>query len=355
MVRGVRRSRMVDTQAEAIALRDQILRDGWPADNAPTTDPVDPNSDEAGIHTVADVLALHIGDLTGRGCFTAACVKSMVRVWERDRVAGAAMLATPVAALTLARLTHFFDLRATESRTATGGTYKTTSILREYRTLHAALKPFRRDLEWPSLAGKDGWKEGESGPPPDPLPATLKKQLLLALAEPYRTVVQLGIWLNPRRANFTRMEQAHCHLDIPKPYLHLPKTKTRKRGEIVPLVPPAVKLLRAQIARHPGSRWLFPSPWKNFTTPLKGSDLYKKFKAAAVAIGRPTLRFHDLRHQFASELLANGYSPGEIAKAGRWKRAHEIYMHQADEHAREMLLSLTADGHARRRRSSSGG
>jgi integrase len=338
MVSGVRRSKEVDTQAEAVALRDRVLREGWPAENAPDTDPIDPTSDDAPIHTVRDVMQLHIGDLAGRGCTTVGCIKSLVRVWERDPIAGAPLLRTPVAKLDLGRLREFFDRRATESRTITGGPYKTTSILREYRTLHAALKTFRHDLEWPSLRGKAGWTEGETVPR-TPLTESEKKQMLLALAEPYRTIMQLGIWLNPRQASFSRMERAHLHLDVPKPWLHLPTTKTNKeRGEIVPLEPPAVKLLRAQLARHPGNRWVFPSPWKKFTTPIKKSKIYTTFKTAARAIGRPELRFHDLRHQFASELLALGYSVPQIAEAGRWKRAVTIYMHQADPVTRSMQI-----------------
>jgi integrase len=265
-----------------------------------------------------------------------------------DSILGA-LLATPLSALDGDAILDYLHDRETESRTKTGTRYKRTSILREYRNLHAAIRKFRPDLDWPNMRGKRGWSEGQQIPR-EPMTAEQKTRLLVALEEPYRTVAQLGMWLNPRRASFAKMERAHCHLDDPNgAWLLLPETKAHKQ-EIVPLEPPAIALFRAQLARHPGNKWVFPSPWKNGQTPISGGQFFVRVKRALRTIGRPDLNFHSLRHQFASDLLQQGYSLEKIAKAGRWDRVVKIYAHQADADTRAMQRALAHPASPRRRK-----
>ena len=126
------------------------------------------------------------------------------------------------------------------------------------------------------------------------------------------------------------------------------RTKTRKRRRVY-LCAPALQALREQLlARRPNALGLvFPSPradsvWNsdNFR-----ADVFVKAVERAAAKGEPSrradlerLEFHDLRHTFASLMIAAGANPLQIAEAlghtdktGRpdptlvWKRYGHLY------------------------------
>jgi integrase len=358
MVNGRRAQRMCETYEQAAALRTEWLTGGVPEPPKPTggapvppppaepaddelaTAPPSQESDDASTHTVEDAVRWYQGDLKLRD--RSALGVYQIEKWltwngTHDPIVQR-LLATPLAHLDATAILEYLHDRETVSRTKSGERFKRTSILREYRMLHTAIKHFRKDLEWPNMRGKRGWVEGSSLPR-EPLTAEQKKRLLLALEEPYRTAAQLAMLLNPRRGSFAKMEQRHCRLDQAQPVLILPETKTAAM-EVVALSQPAVDLLRAQIARHPGSRWVFPSRYKQGAMAISGGQFYVKVKRAARAIGRPDFVFHGFRHQFASDLLERGYSIDQIAKAGRWGRAVKLYAHQSDDVMRAMQLDL---------------
>jgi integrase len=342
MVNGRRAQRIVDSYDAAVALRDQWLKEGTPVSGSATVAaPASQESDDGPAHTVEDAVRWYLTDLAHRerSAATIYQIQRMLARWPHDPIAGA-FLQTPLTALDGHKVMDYLHDREEESRTVTGGRYKRASILREYRILHTAIKPFRRDLDWPNLRGKRGWTEGRVLPR-EPLSPEQKKRLLVALAEPYRTVAQLNMLLNPRRGSFAKMEQQHCHIDATNPWLLLPETKTHAE-EIVPLEAEAITLIRAQMARHPGNRWLFPSPHKKYTTPITGGHFGRMVRQAAHAIGRPDFHFHCFRHQYGSELLARGFTVEQIAKAGRWGNAVRVYLHQRDADARDMQRALSA-------------
>lgn len=57
--------------------------------------------------------------------------------------------------------------------------------------------------------------------------------------------------------------------------------------------------------KHSYSQWIFPNPLRP-EAPLNPSTAYRQLKKILQETGLPELRFHDLRHTFATHALANG-------------------------------------------------
>ena len=84
--------------------------------------------------------------------------------------------------------------------------------------------------------------------------------------------------------------------------LSRPKTETSVRKVSVPQE--AVDLLVAEHKRHPNNPYMFPSPiTREMYHPDSIVNLHKKILKDA---GLPHIRFHDLRHTFATLALQNG-------------------------------------------------
>ena len=81
-----------------------------------------------------------------------------------------------------------------------------------------------------------------------------------------------------------------------------PKTKNSIRTIILP--PYMVELL-AEMKKHKTCEWIFPSPVKQ-GEPRNPSAVYHRFKLILERSGCKNIRFHDLRHTFATMALENG-------------------------------------------------
>ena len=81
-----------------------------------------------------------------------------------------------------------------------------------------------------------------------------------------------------------------------------PKTKSSIRTIILPKS--VVKVL-AELKKTVKSRWIFPSPLKE-DMPRNPHTVYKKMQLVLERSGCKKIRFHDLRHTFATTALANG-------------------------------------------------
>ncbi|MBQ7288321.1 MAG: site-specific integrase [Clostridia bacterium] len=81
-----------------------------------------------------------------------------------------------------------------------------------------------------------------------------------------------------------------------------PKTKSSIRTIILPKV---VLNVLAEYKKTVNSRWMFPSPMIE-DMPRNPQSVYKKFKSILERAGCKDIRFHDLRHTFATTALANG-------------------------------------------------
>ena len=86
--------------------------------------------------------------------------------------------------------------------------------------------------------------------------------------------------------------------------LELTRPKTENSVRLVSIPQAAVELLIQEHDKHPDSPYLFPSPITGeMYHPDSVVNLHKKFLKDA---GLPHLRFHDLRHTFATTALQNG-------------------------------------------------
>lgn len=81
-----------------------------------------------------------------------------------------------------------------------------------------------------------------------------------------------------------------------------PKTKAAVRTLILP--PSVLKVMRAYWSKVE-SRWLFPSPKKE-DLPLRPSVVHQRLHRLLDHAGCERVRFHDLRHTFATNALAHG-------------------------------------------------
>ena len=81
-----------------------------------------------------------------------------------------------------------------------------------------------------------------------------------------------------------------------------PKTKASVRKLVLP---PAVLAVLRELKEQTESRWMFPSPVKE-DAPLDPQSVYRKMKKVLVRAQCKDIRFHDLRHTFATTALEHG-------------------------------------------------
>lgn len=81
-----------------------------------------------------------------------------------------------------------------------------------------------------------------------------------------------------------------------------PKTKAAVRTLILP---PSVRKVLAEYKTRVNSRWLFPSPKKD-DLPIIPSAVSRRLYTLLEHAGCEQVRFHDLRHTFATNALAHG-------------------------------------------------
>ena len=84
--------------------------------------------------------------------------------------------------------------------------------------------------------------------------------------------------------------------------LSIPKTKTSERTIILP---ESVLGVLSNYKTTINSEWLFPSPLNN-DLPREPTSVYKKTQRILERAGCKKVRFHDLRHTFATNALASG-------------------------------------------------
>ena len=81
-------------------------------------------------------------------------------------------------------------------------------------------------------------------------------------------------------------------------------TKTYAGTRTIVLPDSTAELLRGR-KKNSYSVWIFPNPLKP-EAPMNPSTAYRQLKAILMENSLPDLRFHDLRHTFATHALANG-------------------------------------------------
>jgi integrase len=115
-------------------------------------------------------------------------------------------------------------------------------------------------------------------------------------------------------------------------HIHVPKTKTNV-PRIVPLNPFVKTMLEAQ-RKSAVSEYLFPCPFPDRESWVKHGFMDARDKA-----GIADLRFHDLRHTFASDMVSAGVSLGALMKLMGHKTITTTmrYAHLYPEHIQEAI------------------
>ena len=80
------------------------------------------------------------------------------------------------------------------------------------------------------------------------------------------------------------------------------KTGTEKRTITLP---PSTAQLLSERKKKSFSEWIFPDPLHP-ERPTRPNAAYVRMKALLAQAGLPSIRFHDLRHTFATHALASG-------------------------------------------------
>mgnify|MGYP003434159089 CR=1 FL=1 len=82
------------------------------------------------------------------------------------------------------------------------------------------------------------------------------------------------------------------------------ETKTEKGTRTIYLPPSTVKLLSERKPKV-SSEWIFPNFYDN-SKPINPATAYSRLKTILKKAGLPSIRFHDLRHTFATHALSSG-------------------------------------------------
>ena len=88
-------------------------------------------------------------------------------------------------------------------------------------------------------------------------------------------------------------------------------TKTYAGTRKIVLPPSTAQLLRERKKTAP-TEWIFPNPFDP-EQPIAPGTAYNRLKALLKEAGLPDIRFHDLRHTFATHALSSGVDAKTLA------------------------------------------
>ncbi len=88
-------------------------------------------------------------------------------------------------------------------------------------------------------------------------------------------------------------------------------TKTNRGNRVITL-PESVKNLLSERKKKVCDEWIFPNPYKH-GQPVNPMSAYCRLQKALKETGLPHMRFHDLRHTFATMAASNGVDPRTLA------------------------------------------
>jgi integrase len=173
--------------------------------------------------------------------------------------------------------------------------------------------------------------------------------------EKYRSAIMLAAWGQLRRGEVlalqrrdidielgtVRVERAWLITEDGRTTLGDPKTKAGDRTVHVPTN--VLDALKVHLVAHvdpPSNSWLFPGADGE---PMHPRTFARAWTKAREAIGRPDLRFHDLRHSGLTWVAQAGATQAELMRRGGHDSpaAAIRYQHAADERDRALADALS--------------
>ena len=130
-----------------------------------------------------------------------------------------------------------------------------------------------------------------------------------------------------------------CHVDLFRKTIAILEQKNRGR-DTLPVSNRALDLLKERAKVRPLN---CPYVFCNTKgTRIRTSNLWRAFKRARGKAGLTNVRFHDLRHTFATRLVQNGADLYTVQKLGRWKTLSMVtrYAHHHPESLRAGIAIL---------------
>lgn len=168
------------------------------------------------------------------------------------------------------------------------------------------------------------------------------RQLLAELPEHLRAMARFALATGLRESNVRLLQWSAVDLQRAAAWVHADEAKAGKALS-VPLNADALDVLRGQIGMH--KRWVFPAPrWAKKRTPDEtprltweaptGKASSAAWRKACIRAGLPDLRWHDLRHTWASWHRMAGTPDKALQELGGWASADmlERYAHLAPSH-----------------------
>jgi integrase len=157
-----------------------------------------------------------------------------------------------------------------------------------------------------------------------------------------RQLARFAVATGLRRSNITGLRWSQVNLQRRHLQIHAEDAKGR-RSIPVPLTPSALEILREQ-RDHPKrhATWVFP---------YRGRPVYQvatqAWRDAVKAIGRPGLRFHDLRHTWASWHVQAGTPLPALQALGGWADLQLVtrYAHLDSRSLRQYAKAVSVPGH----------
>jgi integrase len=152
------------------------------------------------------------------------------------------------------------------------------------------------------------------------------RTLLAELPEHLASMAKFGLATGLRESNIRLLEWSQVDLSRSLAWVHADQAKAGK-DIAVPLNADALAVLRGQTGRH--KKWVFPAPlWAK--TAKAGKDPHQTWerptgkissmawRKACIRADLPTLRFHDLRHTWASWHVQSGTPLAVLQELGGW-------------------------------------
>jgi integrase len=241
---------------------------------------------------------------------------------ERLRWFAQYLASTPLDSITPAIVEKLRTVRAAESSPSTANRYMAL--------LRMVLRKAQREWDWIERAPTVPMFRLEKREPRF-LTRTQFTALKRELPDHLKAIAEFSVETGLRMRNTTGLTWAQ--VDQRRKLLMVPAVRA-KAGETIaiPLSTGALKVLRGQRGLH--ETHVFPFRGKPVDD-CNGAT----FKAAAAAAGVPWLRWHDLRHTWASWHIQAGTPPHVLQELGAWKSYEMVrrYSHLTVEHTRQYV------------------